>query len=73
MYVQTGDMGNNCSETQVTVFGMMLPNGGITMPWKESTLMSQRLEFIRLAKTGVISMVQVCKRFEISTKTGTNG
>ncbi len=40
------------------------------MPWKESTLMSQRLEFIRLAKTGVISMVQVCKRFEISTKTG---
>jgi transposase-like protein len=40
------------------------------MPWKESTLMSQRREFVHLAMTEEIKMRGLCRRFGISAKTG---
>ena len=40
------------------------------MPWKESTAMSQRREFVQLAMTEDVNMRCMCRRFDISTKTG---
>jgi len=40
------------------------------MPWKEVTHVSQRKEFVTLASTEMINFSQLCRRFEISRKTG---
>lgn len=40
------------------------------MPWKVSSQMSQRDEFVRLAQTAAISFAQLCARFGISRRTG---
>ncbi len=40
------------------------------MPWKETSVMSLRTEFIRLAKAEGANMSQLCRRFGISRKTG---
>jgi transposase InsO family protein len=39
------------------------------MPWKESSVMSERLEFIRLAAHESANIRQLCRRFEISPTT----
>jgi transposase InsO family protein len=59
-----GDMGN-------TYIGMMGNYGKEPiMPWKESTTMSQRREFVHLAMTRDVKMRGLCRRFDISAKTG---
>jgi transposase InsO family protein len=40
------------------------------MPWKETTSMSLRLEFVTLALSESVTMRSLCQRFGISTKTG---
>ena len=40
------------------------------MPWKETTTMSLRTEFIHLAELEVANISQLCRRFGISRKTG---
>lgn len=40
------------------------------MPWLESTPMSQRREFVRLAQSQAIPFAELCRRFNISRKTG---
>jgi transposase InsO family protein len=40
------------------------------MPWKESTCMSQRREFVLLANFPEVNLSQLCGRFGISRKTG---
>lgn len=40
------------------------------MPWNISDLVSKRLEFVQLAEQGSISIAELCRRFEISRKTG---
>lgn len=40
------------------------------MPWRESSVVSERLEFVRLAVEGVIPMAELCRRFGISRQTG---
>lgn len=40
------------------------------MPWKESSLMSSRLEFVMLADAPDIDMQALCRSFNISRKTG---
>ena len=40
------------------------------MPWKESTCMSQRLEFVMLANSADANLSRLCDRFGISRKTG---
>jgi transposase InsO family protein len=40
------------------------------MPWKESTPMSQRQEFVLIAHTRSIKFSQLCQRYGISRKTG---
>ncbi len=40
------------------------------MPWRKSSLMSLRLEFIHLIQTDSIAFRTICGRFNISTKTG---
>jgi len=40
------------------------------MPWKESTYMSQRHEFVLLATAPAANFSQLCRRFQISRKTG---
>lgn len=39
------------------------------MPWREASVMDQRREFVTLARNGG-SIRQLCRRFEISAKTG---
>lgn len=40
------------------------------MPWKECDLVSRRLEFCQLASLEGSSMMTLCRRFEVSRKTG---
>ena len=40
------------------------------MPWITPTMMSQRSEFVRLASQAGVNMRQLCRRFQISPKTG---
>jgi transposase InsO family protein len=40
------------------------------MPWKSGTIMDIRLEFIRLAEAGDVSVAELCRRFGISRQTG---
>lgn len=40
------------------------------MPWKEATLLTLRKEFVHLADQPNANMSQLCRRFEISRKTG---
>jgi transposase-like protein len=40
------------------------------MPWKESTPMSQRQEFVLLANNPSVNFSELCQRFGISRKTG---
>jgi len=40
------------------------------MPWKTVSLMSLRKEFVTFAEAGVTSISELCRRFDISRKTG---
>lgn len=40
------------------------------MPWKSFSIMDSRLEFIRLAGSGDVSVAELCRRFGISRQTG---
>ena len=40
------------------------------MPWKESTRLSEREEFVAMARQQAIPMSELCRRFGISRKTG---
>ena len=40
------------------------------MPWKESTCMSERHEFVHLASAAAVNFSLLCRRFGISRKTG---
>jgi transposase InsO family protein len=40
------------------------------MPWKSGTIMDSRLEFVRLAEAGDVSVAELCRRFGISRETG---
>jgi transposase InsO family protein len=45
-------------------------DGEETMPWTESSRMSQRREFVALVATDAVAMSELCRRFGISRKTG---
>jgi len=40
------------------------------MPWKETCVMEQRVEFILAWKKGELSMAALCRSFGISRQTG---
>jgi len=40
------------------------------MPWAERDRMSLRTEFVHLVETQMVSMTELCRRFQISRKTG---
>jgi len=40
------------------------------MPWKVPSIMSERLEFVRMVEAGTVSLAELCRRFGISRKTG---
>ena len=40
------------------------------MPWKERTKMEERVRFINMILEGIKSNTDICKEFDISTKTG---
>jgi transposase-like protein len=40
------------------------------MPWKSGTIMDSRLDFVRLAEQGGVSVAELCRRFGISRETG---
>jgi transposase InsO family protein len=40
------------------------------MPWKALSVMQSRLEFVRLAGSGEVSVAELCRRFGISRQTG---
>lgn len=53
-------MGDRCSETWVT----------LGVPWKNNTLMTQRFEFVLLAQEPGVNFRELCRRFQISAKSG---
>ena len=40
------------------------------MPWKETTSMNEKERFVMLAQTGRFTIIDLCKDFGISRKTG---
>ena len=40
------------------------------MPWRESAVVDQRLEFVRLAETSSIPFAQLCRRYGVKRDTG---
>src|ERR1700722_10487937 len=40
------------------------------MPWRSGTIMDSRLEFVRMAEAGGVSVAELCRRFAISRQTG---
>ena len=40
------------------------------MPWQESTPMTERAEFVRFAEQGEHTIAELCRRYQISRKTG---
>lgn len=40
------------------------------MPWRELSVVDQRLEFVRLAESGVVSFAELCRRFGVKRDTG---
>lgn len=40
------------------------------MPWREQTAMSEREEFVQLARQEAVPFRELCRRFTISPKTG---
>src|SRR6202051_3738427 len=40
------------------------------MPWKSVSIMDSRLELVRLAQQGGVSMTELCRRFAISRESG---
>src|SRR6218665_268476 len=40
------------------------------MPWNTQTPMSQRLEFVILARAAAVPFGELCRRFKVSRKTG---
>src|SRR4051812_41217087 len=40
------------------------------MPWKDQTVLDQRLEFVTLAASAEIGVSELCRRFGISRNTG---
>lgn len=40
------------------------------MPWRESSLMDQRFQFIADYTRGIFSMRELCTRYDVSRKTG---
>ena len=41
----------------------------IAMPWKETTIMEQKIEFICEWRTGKYTITELCRAFEISRPT----
>jgi transposase InsO family protein len=40
------------------------------MPWKEQTIVSERIEFVSMVKKGAIPIREICRRYGVSHKTG---
>ena len=40
------------------------------MPWRETSVETERREFVRMARTGTVSMREACRRFGVSPTTG---
>ncbi len=40
------------------------------MPWREHTCMSERWEFLSFAQLPEANLCELCRRFEVSRKTG---
>src|SRR5262245_43844875 len=70
--VRTGDMGGARSETWVTLFpcGRLGLERRPSMPWNEVHTMSLRTEFVQLAQHEGANISELCRRFDISRKTG---
>src|SRR5215216_136102 len=61
-------MGNRCAGTWVT----LLPanSGSPPLPWNEYTVVDQRQEFVKFARMPGANVSELCRRFQISRKTG---
>ena len=70
--VQTGDILDTCSGTSLTLFRHISINyrRRIAMPWRETTKMSQKLEFITRLQHYDGNFSQLCAAFGISRTTG---
>ena len=43
---------------------------GVPMPWTESSVMDERLSFIADSRRGEMSLSELCRRYDVSRKTG---
>ena len=70
--VETGEVGNSCSETEVTpsVNVVVLLRKAATMTWKVLDTMSQKREFVELARAEGANVSELCRRFGVSRKMG---
>ena len=54
------------------MFGEIVDTSGleVCVPWRSSSVVEQRLEFVRLAQSGGVSFAELCRRFGIKRDTG---
>jgi len=64
-------MGNTCPASEVTLFkGVEVAHGDEAMSWNTKDSFTRRREFVELLTTGGVKMSELCRRFEVSRKTG---
>jgi hypothetical protein len=69
--VWTGEIGDRCSETWLTDFGMdQRLSWGCAVPWTEGSIMSFRAEFVMLASGEGANVRGLCRSYGISAQTG---
>src|SRR5438552_13626507 len=56
--------------TWVTASRSMAHRGGAAMPWKETSPMRERTEFIVEHRSGLYSFSALCEKYQMSRKTG---
>ena len=69
--VQTGEIGNTCTGTWVTLSCVMMDaSRGFSMTWKETSAVTERLAFCEAAGRPERNMAALCREYKISRKTG---
>ena len=64
------DYGTPCRVDMGNVGVMAIPEEEDVLPWKETSVESERLQFIERHAAGEETVAELCRRFGISRKTG---
>src|ERR1700709_1236054 len=70
LVVRTGEIPDRCSERWLTHYGFARLLRSRAMPWRETSILDERREFVRLALQEGANRRELCRRFGISPDAG---